>query len=499
MIHVSRRSFLAGAAAIPFATWMEGHAATATPLIRYDARSPSGQAMLKIYADAVAKMKAIPPDDPRSWTFQWYTHWVNGVTTKDDEVMRIFPSPGPARNLAEEMWSTCQAHGDGEDENMFLPWHRMFVLYFESIIRNVSGVESFTLPYWNYSVNDPAIRGVIPPEFTKAGDPVYGSLYVAGRNPGVNNGQPIQAGQPGDPLSTSALGECPYEGTSTDPGFCAQLDNGLHGAVHVLVGNSENMGSIPFAANDPIFWMHHCNIDRLWASWTAAGRATPSLAGSFVFADGGGNRVVGQVGDVLDVASLGYQYDALEPTSACPSAAPALAAALPQAQRHAATAGGPIELKAQPVRVTLEPKPPADPNQPTALRDVVARMPAQRRLYLLVKGLQAQAQPNVLYHVYLELPDEADANAEKMKPYHVGAVNFFNAVRHVGPLHAPRKNEVPPAPKKERSVRFDITDLAKKLHASGALKNKPTVTIAPVGQPAASAKPVIGEISIIQE
>lgn len=498
MIHVSRRSFLAGAAAIPFSGLIGGRATAAAPMVRHEARSPDGQAMLKIYAQAVAKMKQLPPSDPRSWTFQWYTHWVNGATTKDDEVMRIFPSPGAPRNLAEEMWNTCQAHGDDEDENLFFPWHRLYVLYFESIVRSVSGVYSFTLPYWNYSVNNSTIRGVIPPEFTRPGDPVYGSLYVAGRNPGVNNGQPIQAGQPGDPLSTSALAECPYGQSGADPGFCAQLDFGLHGNIHVLVGNPENMGTIPFAANDPIFWMHHCNVDRLWASWSAGGRATPSLTGSFVYADGDGDRVVGQMADVLQIASLGYQYDRLEPAPACPATAtPQLAAAAPlQTQQHAASTGGPIELKAQAVRVTLEPKAPAAPNQPAALRDVVRTLPGQRRLYLLVKDLKADAQPNVLYHVYLELPDDADP--QKQQAHHVGSVNFFGAVSHKGGGHGVGRN-AGAAPRKERSVRFDITDLAKKLQAGDALKDRPTVTIAPVGQPAESAKPVIGEISIIQE
>jgi tyrosinase len=381
---------------------------------------------------------------------------------------------------------------------MFLPWHRMFVLYFECIIRSVSECSTFTLPYWNYSVNNSTIRGVIPPEFTRPADPVYGALYVAGRNPGVNAGQPIQAGQPGDPLSTSALAECPYTQSGLDPGFCAQLDGGLHGNIHVLVGNSENMGSVPFAANDPIFWMHHCNIDRLWASWSAGGRATPSLAGSFVFADGGGNRVVAQVADVLQIATHGYKYDRLEPVPASPGAAPVAAAAAPlQAQRQAATSRAPIQLTGQAVRVTLEPKAPADPNQPAALREIVRALPAQRRLFLLVKDLKAQTQPNVLYHVYLELPDDADA--QKKQAHHVGAVNFFNAVSHKGGTHGANRAPNAPAAKTERSVRFDITDLAKKLQAGDILKDRPTVTIAPVGQPAESAKPVIGEIAIIQE
>ncbi|KAF5591026.1 tyrosinase precursor (monophenol monooxygenase) [Fusarium subglutinans] len=45
----------------------------------------------------------------------------------------------------------------------------------------------------------------------------------------------------------------------------------FHGAYHVTIGNPDgHMGSIATAAFDPIFWMHHCQIDRLFAIWQAA-------------------------------------------------------------------------------------------------------------------------------------------------------------------------------------------------------------------------------------
>src|SRR4051812_8362227 len=50
--------------------------------VRHDVRSPEGKKMLKTYANAVAKMKAIKEGDPDSWVFQWYTHSVKGSTTK---------------------------------------------------------------------------------------------------------------------------------------------------------------------------------------------------------------------------------------------------------------------------------------------------------------------------------------------------------------------------------------------------------------------------------
>jgi tyrosinase len=46
--------------------------------------------------------------------------------------------------------------------------------------------------------------------------------------------------------------------------FTTQVEQ-LHNAVHVWVGG--HMGQIAYAAFDPVFWAHHCMIDRLWRLW----------------------------------------------------------------------------------------------------------------------------------------------------------------------------------------------------------------------------------------
>jgi hypothetical protein len=42
----------------------------------------------------------------------------------------------------------------------------------------------------------------------------------------------------------------------------------LHNRVHPWVGGPDgDMTSVPIAVNDPVFFLHHCNIDRIWATW----------------------------------------------------------------------------------------------------------------------------------------------------------------------------------------------------------------------------------------
>jgi tyrosinase len=433
--------------------------------------------MLKTYAQAVGKMQtAIAEGNPTSWVFQWYTHFVKGSTTKAAELARIYPSPSPWKTLATATWNTCQAHS-GQPENYFLPWHRMFVYYFETIIRQVSGVATFTLPYWNYSVTG-ANRGVVPPQFRLPNDPIFKTLYVAKRNSLANQGKNIAQGQPDDPLSLVSLAQCSYGPSGANQGFNATLDFGLHGNVHVLTGNGQNMGSVPWAAGDPIFWMHHSNIDRLWASWNAGGRQNLTdptfLAKTFVFADALGHQVVAKIGDFLNIATLHYSYDHLEPVPPCPTGFVEAAAV------ERATVKTPLALGPGPVRVALEPKPGTE---------AAPLGTSSKRLYLVIKNLHAEVQPEVLYHVYLELP--AGTAHAKREDLHVGIVNFFDSVKHD---HA--TTEAAGTPK---AASFDITDLVKTLKSKGQLTAKPAVTIVPVGQPVGEAKPVVGEISLVEQ
>ena len=284
------------------------------PPIRHDVASAQGQAMLAVYAKAVGLMMALPATDPRSWTFQWYSHWVKGAqdaSGKTSALAGIFGSASsPAKSLAQVMWDGCQAHGDNEDENFFLPWHRLYVMAFENIIRAITGEPNFTLPYWNYL---DASQRSIPAQFRQANDPTWGALFNPNRNAAVNAGGAIASAAD---LSPEVLTETTYSSLGADQGFCANLDLGLHGTVHVGVGNStDGMGFVPWAADDPIFWLHHCNIDRIWASWNALGNANPSDAEftskPFPFADPNGNQVVFTAGQVLSLQQAGYGYDAL--------------------------------------------------------------------------------------------------------------------------------------------------------------------------------------------
>jgi tyrosinase len=477
----SRRALLAAGAggaalgAIPFSTWIEQQAWGQGPRVRHNAYSPQGKAMLQKYQAGVSRMmntSLTPEANPLSWTFQWYTHQVKSPPGMASELSRIYPQANaPHRALAQQMWDTCQAH-NGQNEDFFLPWHRMFVYYFELIVRQASYEPSFTLPYWNYS--NPA-QAALPPEFLVTGSP----LYRSSRNSGPNSGAQI----PASLVNLGALKDTTYSASGAAQGFCADLDFGLHGNVHVWVGNNQGMGSVPWAGNDPIFWMHHCNVDRLWASWNRGNCKNPTYAAwlnqQFVFSDINGTKVVATVKNFNDIGALGYTYDAFEPASCAPSRRfnPALLATLAQE----------IVIPRTPLRVNLTPPPPRPQVKTLLLSEQVKALEPTKSVYLVLKDARAAAAPGVVYGVYLDLPEGA-APSESSANY-VGTINFFG-VTMMGDKMAAMK---------PRTFSLDVTDQIKALSAKGALGATPAVTLVPQGEPNETAKPTIGQIQLVSQ
>src|SRR3954451_18105461 len=334
---LSRRYLVAGSLAGAGATIFPGlvKQANAATVTRYNLATPNGQTMLKKYAQAVKIMMGLPPQDPRSWTFQWYTHAVPTNTTKAAAISQIFgPNPSPQKTLATAMWNTCQAHFNPADEPYFLPWHRMYLCYFEEIIRALLKDPTFSLPYWNYSV--PA-GYPLPKEFRMQNDPQWGPLFRPNRRPVVNAGQAIFNGMgvANQINPASALAQPSYLPVGVAPGFNQALDQGVHGSVHVFVGNGQGMGSIPWAANDPIFWMHHCNIDRIWVSWNNSGHTNPNtpawLNKVFPFAGPNGQAAQATVKDYTNTRKCDYKYDKLIVSPLLVATAEAAVAAAPPA------------------------------------------------------------------------------------------------------------------------------------------------------------------------
>lgn len=145
----------------------------------------------------------------------------------------------------------------------FFAWHRGYLYYFERQLRNLSGDSKLVLPYWDYYTNP-----VLPSEFTNPNG--ANPLYVQRVNTNVRQALTMA------PFSSSLINFPRGTANAFEPSF----EDAPHNPVHDIIGGW--MADLQ-SPTDPIFWLHHANVDRLWVAWVSAGggRKMPALSQSY--------------------------------------------------------------------------------------------------------------------------------------------------------------------------------------------------------------------------
>jgi hypothetical protein len=423
------------------------------------------------YERAVGAMQHRPVSDVTSWAYQAAIH-------------------GTTRRSRRRSWNSCE-HGGW----YFFPWHRAYLAGFERIVRAEivaqGGPADWALPYWDYERPQ---RSAIPPAFRSPTRPdgKPNALFTTERLSQVNAGRPLLSligavfGPSATLSSAAGLAEATFStgiangfgGGSTPSSFQADkpsdIEAFLHGNVHVLVGLGGGfMSAFQTAAQDPVFWLHHANIDRLWATWASKpGHANPTgrwLTQRWTFFSPTGTREQRTPADVVDtVGALDYRYDTLP--------APTRAVAEPDAASRVADVGEEREL--HPVgwtdHVTLtghEVTTPVPIDRASVARLALPGLDAGgrgQRCYLELSEIDADVAPGILYGVYLH-----GAGAEASEEALVGVVSFFGAEHTSGrrDRHQHRLRYV-----------FDVTDVLASLgiapeHGSADV----TVSFRPLG------------------
>ena len=450
---MTRRSFLTGGAAVLggfFAPeWFVGTglaASKAKPYIRYNVNTTQGQAMLDKLASAVEIMKSgqYADCDPHSYTFQWFTHWTQEYqafqydkSTQYKEQYIQDNCSGQDASLAEAMWNGCQAHGiDNNDpthyqEWFFPPWHRAYLYYFEQIVRNVLGDSGFSLPYWNPASGNVADLS-IPAEFRDTSSPLYDDTRYTPINNGVRIDNVVLAP---NWLSMICLKEPSYINSPTGGiGFCPAVDINPHFLVHIGLGGDMSNG-FNTVVKDPIFWVHHANIDRLWESWNRLrGGNNPTssqwLNRTFQWADPNGNPVNVSVSASKRVSQLGYQYDSYSvPPKSGKASDPQTDAAnrMPEVM-VAAASGGPI-LAPGAAALPLPPVVAEGERTAMPLTRRVEALPPGRQIYLVLKGVRANVATSTAYGIYFDLP-KGIAPSGGSDPHFVAALPVMRGHAH---------------------------------------------------------------------
>lgn len=423
--------------------------------VRRDVSSLPGpwHPILRAYALAVREMRSRPADDPTSWEYQASVHGMGSV---------FDPPPDDFR-------SQCQ-----HNCWYFLPWHRWYLYYFEQTIRSVLTsltelpsevadiVDEWALPYWNYAVT--AGRR-LPPEFASDEDwagrenPLHDDTRGFGVNERTASVDVLRSRPlPGvlqQPFTSTDVLEPTLAGTRSTwqhfregGGAKGGLEGTPHDAVHGFVGG--NMLDFDTAGLDPVFWLHHCNIDRYWEVRGHADDPTGAWLGvKFNFRDAtASTAVVDSDGCVDTVGQLGYRYDDTAPPTPTPGAAvrlrrSAMTDPVPPPDLPAEVVGtrDGVHLQGEPVDAPMQVGPVSE--QFRTLREGSAE---PQRVYLTINDIRGEVNPGISYAVYVNEPVEEQL---------AGLISFFGIKGTRDGAHA-------------LDYTFDITDIVQALRDDDA-------------------------------
>jgi hypothetical protein len=375
------------------------------------------------YRKAIDAMKKLPATDPLSWQFQANMH---GALKADG---------------ANEGWRWCM-HGNW----WFLPWHRGYLYFFEKIVRKMSGDDGFRLPYWPWEKEG---QNVLPAPFR---DAMYqgldNALFDAKRVNAANNGHPLRPASASGSFSadweavlntgrfTTGVPELSYGGLraaktkfpkrpgSSDHGV---MESRAHDLLHDAMGDDTgNMGDPDTAARDPIFWLHHANVDRLWNRWLdIKAHHIPDAVEEkdwydqeFPFYDDTGKQVVVTVSKILELASNESRYD--EEWRVFAAARPPVRE---KTMEHKIVSVGAIQpmlkLGTKPFTKPLELSEDTKPRLMAALANPPANVEPPAVL-LRVEGIKPPKDTGLTFEVFLTKKGE-----EASKRSYVGPISFF--------------------------------------------------------------------------
>lgn len=241
---------------------------------------------------ALRNLTTTQPNDPRGWLQQGNKHCWNCGGGLDGQA-------------GEEI------HGSW----LFLPWHRAFLYFHERILGALINDNSLRLAYWDW---DNAAHRALPPAWVTPNSS-SNSLWDANR--AAVAGNQLLDWLVGPTIMNPILGAptfAQFGGSGSNPG---NLEDGPHGGVHIWCGDttlqsqSADMGLLDTAAQDPIFFAHHANIDRLWNVWLSSSpsHTNPTdvswLNHRFTFWDEQKRWVYITVADVINMSNnLRYTY-----------------------------------------------------------------------------------------------------------------------------------------------------------------------------------------------
>ena len=399
-----------------------------------DSTSP----MLSSYIKAVEQMKALPSSDPRNWQQQALIHQQH-----------------------------CP-HGNW----YFLPWHRAYLLAFEEICRDLSGNPDFALPYWNWTVNpsipEPFWSGTLldPTRVISSTDRIGAEFVGQSIIDEILNEEDFELFASLKPTGQNNTDEV----WQRESGALALLERTPHNNIHNWI--SGNMASF-LSPLDPVFWLHHCNIDRIWAEWNARGRRNTDniLWADFDFRQNfihkNSTRYDVIVRDLVDVKQLGYSYDVLTQPQETPLLMERVLSRSASIKPQIATLDNLASFSVESSQMTISSAP--EKTSP--------------RVLAFLKGVEPPKDLQVSVRVFLNC-SYLSSKTPISDPHYVGNFGFFGVhaeqEHNMGHHHHPDEEEHGTSHNMKFDFIFDLTKTIARLTEEAEMKSQLNVQLIPI-------------------
>lgn len=468
------------------------------------------------YARAVRALDELAIDNRTSWRFLAAMHGFDEVAWRDAGLFR--PGEVVPNDLVNNTFGDQCQHGTW----YFLPWHRGYLAAFEAIvgakIEEMGGPDDWALPYWNYldSSNPNARR--IPQPFLDPIIPEDGTPNPLNKPPRRNTQVLAPLAQIPD-LSLAAMEEPDFlVGSDGSIGFgggvttfsragnrAGDLERNPHNPVHVMIGGFEGgwMSDPDFAGLDPIFWLHHCNIDRMWEAWMKAPGRTMvreprwlegPLPRRFVMPGPDGSTQQFVPRDTLVGGRLHPTYDDISIGTGLTigPAGPQVSGMGMGSKRSqnvellgATDASVSVGVTPAKATVQLDPGPAADTVRSMGPIEVGKEV---TRLYLQLENVTGES-PSAVIDVFVNLPDQKAG--DEMAQYRAESLYLFGLNKASAPDGTHAGNGL--------GFTIDITELAQRLTDTGEFNpNSVNVSIFPVGGASADQPVKVGRVSVLR-
>ncbi|GGK15284.1 tyrosinase [Pilimelia terevasa] len=182
-----------------------------------------------------------------------------------------------------QYFAVVNSHRYAHQSPSFLPWHRQYLIEFENALKVHN--PAVDLPYWDWTVDRTTTSAPWTSDFlggngSGGNGPVTTGPFAGSANWRINvssststslrramGGTLPSAANVSTVLGVSTYDASPWN-SSSGSGMRNRMEGwvspNIHNSVHVWVGGHMALQDSP---NDPVFWLHHANIDRLWSQW----------------------------------------------------------------------------------------------------------------------------------------------------------------------------------------------------------------------------------------